>query len=267
MLILLISFFAFSQAPQTLPKWELGLGYFYGDIPDYPGSEDNTVRAFPIPYFIYRGDIVRADRDGGLRTRFLRGTYYELDFSFSGGFPADSQDNAARQGMPDLDWLFELGTQLRVYLFTESYLRMQMRLPVRAVFSTDLRDTSHEGFTFSPELRWAFPGFPFSNQIFNFTLTHENATSELHRYFYNVPQEYVSAERPFYSSERGHIGVSYGLSLITRWKSLALFTGFRFTDYKKAENRDSPLHTTDYNRSYFAGIIYSFYQSDAQGSR
>ena len=265
--VLLLSLLAFSQVPEALPKWELGAGYFYGDIPDYPGSEESTVRAFPVPYFIYRGDIVRADREGGLRTRFLKGTMYELDFSFAGAFPANSEDNAARVDMPDLDWMFELGPQLRLFLLTDLNLRIQLRFPLRAVFATDFQDLNHRGYTFSPELRFSLPQFPFESQILNFSYTHENASTELHRYFYDVVPAYANATRPTYRAKNGHMADTYSISLVSRYKRLAVFTGMSVADHSKAENLNSPLLTAKYTRSFFAGFIFSMYQSEEQGQR
>jgi hypothetical protein len=33
-------------------------------VPDYRGSEDVRNYVLPIPWFVYRGEIFRADRDG-----------------------------------------------------------------------------------------------------------------------------------------------------------------------------------------------------------
>ena len=49
-----------TKRPPPLPKYELGFGYLYGRLPDYPGANETTLRSFPIPYFVYRGDVVQA---------------------------------------------------------------------------------------------------------------------------------------------------------------------------------------------------------------
>ena len=47
-----------------LPLWELGGGATALHIPDYRGSEEIRNYVFPIPWVVYRGEILRADRDG-----------------------------------------------------------------------------------------------------------------------------------------------------------------------------------------------------------
>ncbi|HSF48456.1 MAG TPA: MipA/OmpV family protein, partial [Burkholderiales bacterium] len=90
-----------------LPLWEAGAGVAVLDFPDYRGSDERQTYLLPIPYVIYRGEILKVERQK------VRGLLYtseiaELDFSLSGSVPVRSDNNSARRGMPDLDPTLEL---------------------------------------------------------------------------------------------------------------------------------------------------------------
>src|SRR5690606_40394337 len=63
-----ISFGVLLSAPafalDEYPLWEAGLGVGALTLPDYRGSDERTNYVFPLPYFIYRGDFLRVDREG-----------------------------------------------------------------------------------------------------------------------------------------------------------------------------------------------------------
>ena len=96
-----------AQEPD-LPLWEVGGGATFLRVPDYRGSEDVRNYVLPIPWFVYRGDIIRADRDGA-RARIFDSERVKVHLSVSGSVPVDSDRNLAREGMEDLSPLFELG--------------------------------------------------------------------------------------------------------------------------------------------------------------
>lgn len=84
------------------PLWEAGLGVGAATFPDHPGSDRTQTYVLPAPYFVYRGEFLKADRDG-LRGRFFNSDRIELNLTMGASAPVDSTDNAARQGMPDLN--------------------------------------------------------------------------------------------------------------------------------------------------------------------
>ncbi|MCB0348708.1 MAG: MipA/OmpV family protein [Bdellovibrionales bacterium] len=255
-----------NEKPKPLPKYEFGLGYIFGDIPDYPGANEKTIRSFPIPYFVYRGDVLQAER-GGIRTRFLKGKYYEYDFSFSGAFPANSSDNDAREGMSDLGWMFEAGPQLKLFLLKSKVQNWTVKLPVRAIFSLDDGQIHGRGYSFNPSLQISFPKFPFKRNILSLGFTTDFATKKTHEYFYEVRQKDVTADRPLFSAQKGLLGSSIDVTLITSWSKYAVFINTNFSFYGEAKNKDSPLHLDNQTQSVAAGFIWSFYQSKDQGFR
>src|SRR5262249_48339609 len=114
------------------PAWELGLGVGAVSFRDYRGSD--TTRAYPVvvPYFIYRGRVLRADGEG-LKTKLLPQDRVRLDFSANATTPV--RNNAARQGMPQLKTTVEAGPALNVHLWrsSDATVKLDLRLPVRAV--------------------------------------------------------------------------------------------------------------------------------------
>jgi hypothetical protein len=45
------------------PLWEVGAGLALLQMPDYRGSDENRLYLLPYPYIIYRGDILKVDRE------------------------------------------------------------------------------------------------------------------------------------------------------------------------------------------------------------
>ena len=62
-----------------LPLWELGLGVAGLSLPHYRGAERSTRWVLPTPYAVYRGEVLRANRDGV--KAMLPGQYPERAFS------------------------------------------------------------------------------------------------------------------------------------------------------------------------------------------
>ncbi|MGQ8366550.1 MipA/OmpV family protein [Glaciecola sp. 1036] len=98
----------FEAGDELQPLWEFGVAGGVGDTPNYPASSERNFIALAAPYFVYRGEILRIG-DGGVRAVVVDDERWELDFSFGGAFNADSEDDSVRAGMPELDYLFEVG--------------------------------------------------------------------------------------------------------------------------------------------------------------
>jgi MltA-interacting protein MipA len=123
------------KPPSTVmrPLWELGLGVGALRLPDYRGSDESRVRWFPVPYGVYRGKWLRADREGA-RAVLLDAQAVEVDLSVAASPPTRSRNNAARAGMPDLKAAIEFGPNISLTLLgsSEHRAKLDLRLPLRA---------------------------------------------------------------------------------------------------------------------------------------
>ncbi len=120
-LIITISFFllvdccsAQSTRYVEKPLWEVTLFGGVAAFPEYRGSDEYSVYALPLPYFIYRGEYLQSDKDG-VRRIFSKSKFHEIFISLSGNPPVES-DNKVKTGMPDLDAIFEIGPVFKWYL-------------------------------------------------------------------------------------------------------------------------------------------------------
>jgi hypothetical protein len=154
MLLLAAGLAAAPAAAQEVRRPLLELGAFGGAglVPDYPASDRSEFRALALPWLIYRGEIVQSD-ERGLRSRLYRATDLELTLNVNGAL-SSSSSGGAREGMPDLEYLGEVGPSLRWTPWRDEArrTRMTVELPVRAAFGTDLSRIRHRGFVFAPEV-------------------------------------------------------------------------------------------------------------------
>ena len=92
-----LSTLAVAQGPagSAPPLWELGGVALGVSQRAYPGADQQVNRALALPYFVYRGDVLRADRDtAGIRA--MKTETFELDVGFAGAFGAAFSRSLAR---------------------------------------------------------------------------------------------------------------------------------------------------------------------------
>ena len=265
--LLLLALAALPARAQQLPVFEAGIAGGGGWLPAYPASDQNRWRGLAVPYIIYRGSVFRAD-DNGLRARTSLADGIELSVSASGGVNASSDDVTARQGMPDLEWLAELGPNLRFTLWRgqdeAAPQRIVVDTPIRAVFSTDWSSVSFRGFTFAPDIAYEHMHFlsPFARLRVSAGVVF--GTDRYADYFYDVAPQYARPDRPTYNAQAGYIGsrlsVSYRLPLSERFSVVA---GCRVENFSGATNADSPLFRNEWNFSVVAGFAVSLWRSEA----
>lgn len=251
--VLLLAGLARAQAAD-LPLWEVGAGLGGAYFPDYRGADQGQGYALPVPYVVYRGDFLRVSREG-IRGRLFESENVFLGISADLGPPADSHENAARAGMPDLEPTFGLGPSLNVRLYRNAARtrRLELRLPLRAVVATDLTRAEHIGWVFLPHLdydmrrlgpggRWSF-GVSFG-PIF--------ATQAYHDYYYEVAPAFATGERPAYDAPGGFSGLSAGMNVT--WRSGDYWVGgfVRYDNLRGAVFEDSPL--VRQNDAFIIGI-------------
>ena len=259
-----------NKAEKTEPLWELGFVAAGVYLPHYPAAEESQARFLPVPWRVYRGEVIRADERGMLRGRVVKTDRFEFDVSFSGSLPVDADDNDARSGMDELDWLGEVGPRVQINLLRtgnrERSARVDFELPVRGVFSTDFSDfPDWRGVVFAPSV--AYRSRNFAGSGLNFELTAETifATEELMDYFYEVEPRFVRAGRPEFDADAGYLGSRFGLNMKRKFGSrVTAFFNTSLWNFSGSTNSDSPLSIETFNYGIVAGIKLALFQSDTR---
>lgn len=232
------------------PKWELGLGSVFYTQPDYVGSDEYRFRPIPFPWVVYRGSRLRLDRES-IQTRIFGTSLVRLDLSASGQIPVDSDDNDRRHGMPDLDWVAQVGPSLKFEVAESDDGRhgLLVDVPLRAAFAIDFDHFSYEGLVASPKLvyRYEPEGWRFEG---NAGL--EFGNNDYNEFLYSVAPRYATPDRPAYGADGGYAGVrlSAGVSRYFGPFYVGLFT--RYFNLDGATFGDSPLVGS--RHTFFGGV-------------
>jgi outer membrane protein len=255
----------YPNGASTKPLWELGVAAVGSYSPDYPAADKNSLHVLALPNLTYRGDFFRMGRDSIAKGVFIENDYTELNVSLAASFNVNSSENNARRGMPDLDYLVEIGPQLKIKLGELYGGRTGLQLPVRAVFSTDFGRVDQRGFLFNPRLSHERRNIFNSGIDMGSTIGSGFATKKLHEYFYRVEPRFATATRPAYEADGGYLGsditlgLSYGITDRVR-----AYAGWRVGYYGGAANEDSPLFRQKVSSSVYVGFTWSIYQSDTR---
>ena len=212
-------------------------------LPTYPASDQTRFEILPLPYFTYRGEVIRSDDKGLLRGRLFKSEVTEIDISLAAAFDVDSSDNRARVGMPDLDWLGEIGPRLEFTLARAGDVRIEFELPVRAVVSTNFTNrANYQGLIVVPELAYQHDDFLGVGARFKFGVSTAFANADLQSLFYAVPAAFASAARPAFTAKGGYMGSKIQISASRRFgERIRVVSALRFDCYKGAANEKSPL--------------------------
>jgi outer membrane scaffolding protein for murein synthesis (MipA/OmpV family) len=244
------------------PEWELGAGPAYIDFPLYRGAAERRSYVLPAPYVQYRGRFLQVDRDR-IRSLLLRSERAEVDISIMGAVPVSSKDSEVRQGMPDLDPTVEFGPSLdiRLYHDRQRHDRLDLRLPLRAVFAVSAQHITRQGWLAQPTLnldqRSLLPGWNLGLQGSLFF-----GDRDYHSYFYDVAPPYATATRAAYRASGGYGGRQLLASLSRRYGDLWLGGFVKWDDLSGAVFAESPL--VQRGQSFAAGVMVAwvFVRSD-----
>lgn len=232
-----------SAHAEDKPAWELGVGLTVLDFPDYRGSDERTKYVLPVPYGIYRGKILKVERER-IRGMFYEGDRINLHLSLNGSVPVDSSRNEARQGMPDLDPTLEIGPNLEVSLYrsSDSDVSVDLRLPVRTVIAVDLRHSHNVGWTFHPNLNVDFRNTPLGeNWKVGFSAGPLYGDKRYHNYYYGVAPEFATPQRPSYVAEGGYAGIQAVAAISRYWERKRFAAFLRWDSVSSAVFESSPL--------------------------
>ena len=230
-----------SQAEQK-PLWEAGLGVGAMSFPDYRGSDEYKAYPIPLPYFVYRGKFLKADREG-LRGELFDKRYLELSLSMNATIPVSSEDNQAREGMPDLKPTLEFGPSLDVHLWrsADNSMKLDLVMPLRLPVTLDSSPQTL-GWNFSPRLNLDIQNVA-GQQGWNFGVGAGPlfGAAEYHEYFYSVAPRFATAQRRTYDARGGYSGMHLIAAISKRYPGYWVGAYMRYDNLHGAVFEDSPL--------------------------
>lgn len=239
------------------PLWELGLGVAALRLPDYRGSDQTSAYLLPLPYIVYRGDWLRADRDGA-RALLLKTERVKIDLSVAASVPTRSRDNAARRGMPNLAPSLELGPNVNIELLrsAEGRVRLDLRLPLRAAVTVE-RSPHAIGLTLSPSLNLDLRDFGGGWKIglLGGPLFADRA---YHEHFYGVDAAYATPQRPAFQARAGYAGWQALGAASRRLGNTWVGAFLRYDSLRGAVFEASPLVRRDHGVTAGIGVSWVF---------
>jgi MipA family protein len=255
------------SAGDTPPLWEFRLAAFGRYSPTYPASDEHNFTLLPLPIPVYRGSFLnfgenldQVARGELVDTRRIR-LGIDLDFTFG----EKSADLPIRQGMPDLDFMFELGPELEVKLNnrTPEQGEFFVALQLRAGISFDGVDPTSRGFLLNPELEYRRDQVFGGDNLLSLRWKPTWASEEYMDYYYEVDPTFATLERPAYDAASGYLGSKFTAAL-TRQITDKLIFGVSASYYLNsgAENELSPLYRDDSGASIQAVLIWKLWESE-----
>jgi outer membrane protein len=242
------------------PLWELGLGLGVVAFNDYRGAATAHLYPLPLPYFVYRGTLVKADHDG-VRGKLFNQNRIEINLSVNGTTPV--RNDSARHGMPDLRPTLEVGPQLEVHLWrtSDERLKLDLRVPVRAAFTIEAVPRLIGTFL-APQVDLDIAQFGgedgwklglLAGPLF--------ADRRYDGYFYTVAPQYATAARPAFEAQGGYAGTQVLAALTRRYPSYWIGAYVRHDTLAGASFADSPLVKRDSYWSAGIGVAWIIRQS------
>ena len=242
------------------PVWDFGLGIGAVSFADYRGADTTHVYVLPVPYLYYRGNFLKADRNG-IRGKLFRQDWIELNISAAATTPV--RRNATRAGMPDLRSTVEIGPSIDLHLFksADERIKFDVRLPLRGVFTVQARPHSI-GAVFAPNAAidikdvLGFQGWYFgalAGPIF--------ADHRYHDYFYTVAPGFATPQRPAYEASAGYSGSEFLVALSKRYPQFWVGAYVRHDTLAGAVFENSPLVKRDNYWASGVGMAWIIRQS------
>ena len=263
-LSLLLGATAWAQSSNNLPLWELGAVAVGVSQQAYPGSAERVQQALALPFFIYRGEVLRLD-GGNAGLRAFKTPTWELDIGASGSLGSRASDTVARKGMADLGTLVEFGPRLRWNISRPKPAdQWRLDLPLRGVF--DLNSAlAQRGLAFEPEL--SFSHRSREGTSYSASVSGVWADQSMQSMFYSVAPTEVTATRSAYTAQAGLLSLRLAGSVSHLINpDLRLFFYGRVDSVNGAANQASPLVQQNTGASMGLVLSYTWKQSEARAS-
>jgi len=237
-------------------EWDLGLGLGVFNYHLYPGAKETNRLIFPAPYFTYRSPKFEIDR--GFKSFIYQSEIIVLDISADFGLPVNSDDTLARKGMPDLDFMLQVGPVVEFLLNDKNkdYFDARFELALRAALITDIHSVDSIGYVFEPRLSFNHRRSSKTGLSHRAILGLKFASQEFNSYYYDVAPEFATTARPVFNSEAGFAGSFANYRISYKTNDFIYWTFLRYQSLRGAEFEDSPLVLKD--DYFFAGIGFAW---------
>lgn len=242
-LVILFSFSILSHSILAKAELETGIGLSAVHFPHYIGSDQSHNLVLPFPYIRYRSETLNVDRNL-IQSKLWSYGNWNLEMSFGGAVPVSSDDNDAREGMEDLDFILEAGPAMHYYFSGNrmSENAIVLALPLRSAISTDFSKADGRGYSFNPSLAWR-RGYQYETVLVRpqINIGIRNASAQLYDYTYGVEAEFATNSRKEYKADGGYGGYFMSYSTSMRFDNYLLAVGLSYNNLKGASYEDSPL--------------------------
>lgn len=237
-----------------------GGGVFAASLPSYPGAKHKEEHILPFPYFYYRSDDLKVDREGLIGYLWNTDNVY-LDYSMAAAIPVDSEEVAIRKGMPDIDWRFEAGPSINYYWQGDpkAIKKTVVGAYSRVVLSTDFSDISGKGLRSGIQFLHQQPAFN-DNFIWQTKVDVRYTNSNLLNYVYGISEQYTNEQRVTFQAEQGYSGTRLSTGFVWQHKKLWLGAFVRADFLNGTEQLESALVQESTSYSAGIGLAWIFYQ-------
>lgn len=255
---------AASESDADLPLWEIGVAGIGAYVPDYPASGHSQLTGFALPIVTYRGDLFlfSADSDG-VQGAFQINDRTTLTLGLDAAFSAKSKDNAQRRGLPDLDYLVEIGPSLEYRFWEDGDRRLTAIAQVRAAFAVDTDLFDYTGVAVEPQLIYTQDTFLLPELQLTLGLSSKFAYDGLNQYFYDVAPQFATPDRCAYRAHDGYQQTALSTKLFLPVSPrLSVFALGQLLYDDGAANENSPLYRDDFTYALGLGLAYSLFVSE-----
>lgn len=255
----------YSSLAVAASKLEIGGGAFMADIPHYLGSDQSEQYIMPVPYIRYQSDELDVDRNSF--TGYL--WHYDnvhIDISAGVSLAVDSEDNQARAGMDDLDWVFELGPSLNYYFLggPQASQQLYIGLFTRKAMATDFGSVTNVGWRYGPSIYFESPllikaGYEVTTSV---RANANFADDRYLDYYYGISELDSQAERGQFNSQSGYSGADLSIGLNFDSKKYWVGGFIKYHHLAQSKQQHSPLVKQDSNISFGFGVAWKFYNKE-----
>lgn len=245
------------------PLWELGIGAAAMQLPDYVGADVSHHYLLPVPFIVYRGRWLRADREGA-RAVLIDTPTWGLTLSAHASAPARSHDNPARLGMANLPATVELGPKLSTQLWqaADGSAELNANLPLRAVIGLT-HGVPMLGAVLTPTLNLDLPRVA-SGWNLGLQVGPKWGSQRLHDHYYGVSGTDSSATRQAYTARGGYAGWQALAALSQRFDQTWVGAFVRYERLDGAVFADSPLVRQRQALAAGVAVVWVFARSDEE---